>query len=159
ASGGSATLEAIGAGATLSLPALAGLGPLQNWLYLQAKQGGQLLLPALGSVTSTSQYLQVIADGTGSEIDLSGLTSLALQQGVLSVTNQATVLDPKLTSLTNVAVTLDGTGTMAVGQWTTLFSNGVEVTGGTPSLPTRPSAELASGGSATLEAIGAGATL
>ncbi len=99
---------------------MTGLGQLQTWLYLEAKQGGQLLLPALATVTSTSQYLQILADGAGSKIDLSDLTSLAVQQGDLTVTNQATVLDPKLTSLTNVSVTLDGTGTMAVSQWTTL---------------------------------------
>src|SRR6185312_149075 len=75
--GCSATLQATGAGATLSLPALTGLGQLPNWLYLKAVQGGHLLLPALASVTSTSQYLQIIADGTGSQIDLSALTDLS----------------------------------------------------------------------------------
>ncbi len=153
------SLEANGSGATLSLPALTGLGPLQTWLYLEAKQGGQLLLPALATVTSTSQYVQIIADGAGSQIDLSDLTSLAVQQGDLTVTNQATVLDPKLTSLTNVSVSLDGTGTMAVSQWTTLTDTSVEVTGGTTTLSSLTSISIPSGGGMTLEANGSGATL
>ena len=145
---------------TLSLPALTGLGPLQTWLYLEAKQGGQLLLPALATVTATSQYVQFIADGSGSQIALPDLTSLAVQQGDLSVTNQATVLDPKLTSLTNVTVSLDGTGTIAVGQWTTLNATSVEVTGGTTTLSSLTSVGTPSGdGSMYLEATGAGATL
>ncbi len=159
--GGSMTLEATTPGATLSLPALTSLGQLQNWLYLEAKQGGQLLLPALAAVTSTSRYLQVIADGSGSKIDLSGLTSLDVgNSGVLSVTNQATILDPKLTSLTDVAVTIDGTGTMAVGQWTTLVSSSVDVTGGTTTLSSLTSVSIPSGGGTiTLEATTPGATL
>ncbi len=53
-------LQATGTGATLSLPALTSLGSLQNWLYIEAKQGGQTLLPALDSLASNSDYLQIM---------------------------------------------------------------------------------------------------
>ena len=87
-------------------------------------------MAALDALASNSSDLQIDADGSGSKIDLSALTSLPVaNSGDLTVTNQATVLDPKLTSLTNVTVTLDGTGTIATSQWTTLNATSVEVTG------------------------------
>ena len=119
-----------------------------------------MLLPALTSVTATSQSLQILADGAGSKIDLSGLTSVASGNvSDLSVTNQATVLDPKLTSLTDMSVTIDGTGTMAVGQWTTLTTTSVEVTGGTTTLSGVTSVTLPNNESMVLQASGSGATL
>ena len=122
--------------------------------------GGQLLMPALSSVTATSQDVQILADGASSKIDLSGLTSLAPGNvGDLSVTNQATILDPKLTSLTDMSVTIDGTGTMAVGQWTTLTTTSVEVTGGTTTLSSVTSVTLPNNEGMVLEASGSGATL
>ncbi len=156
----SGAFEAIGTGSTLNLSSLTGLGQVTTILYLEASQGGHLLLPALTAVTATSQDIQILADGTGSKIDLSGLTSLAPgDAGELSVTNQATVLDPRLTSLTNVAVTIDGTGTMAVGQWTTLATTSVDVTGGTTTLSGVTEVSVASGEQAILQATGSGATL
>ena len=128
--------QATGTGATVNLPALTNLGSVQNWLYVEAKQGGQVLLPALDALASNSSYVQFDADGSGSKIDLSALTSLPVaNSGDLSVTNQATVLDPKLTSLTNVAVTLDGTGTIATSQWASLTRDSLTITGGTYSFP------------------------
>src|SRR5262249_10320830 len=114
---------------------------------------------ALTSLASNSNYLQFIADGSGSQIDISALASLPVaNSGYLSVTDQATILDPNLTSLTDVAVTIDGTGTMAVGQWTALDSSSVQVTGGTTTLSSLTNLSVVSGG-ATLQATGAGATL
>ncbi len=71
--------EATGPNAVLSLPALTSLGQLQDFLYLQATQGGQVLAPALTTITSPSQQeeaLQIYADGNGSEVNLSGLVSM-----------------------------------------------------------------------------------
>ena len=161
ASGEQAVLQATGSGATLSLPTLTSLGSLQATLYFKPSNGGQLLLPALSSVSSTNQHLQILAAGAGSEVDLSALTSLAPGfLGEFSVTDQATVLDPKLTSLTNEKVTLDGTGTMAVSQWTTLTDTSIDVTGGTTTLSGVTSVSIPSSGQpAILQATGSGATL
>ena len=124
--------QATGTGAAVSLPALTSLGSLQNWLYVQAKQSGQVLLAALDALASNSDYLQIDADGSGSKVNLSALTSLPVaNSGDLTVTNQATVLDPKLTSFTNVTVTLDGTGTIATSQWASLTRDSLTITGGT----------------------------
>ncbi|MGC1721870.1 MAG: hypothetical protein WA746_23020, partial [Isosphaeraceae bacterium] len=130
--------EATGAGAVLSLPALASLAPLQSYLHFQATQGGQVKAPALTSIGNPSQqaeYLQVYADGTGSEVDISGLTSLVVSTGSLTVTNQATVLDAGLTTLNGTSVTLDGTGTLAISQWTTLTSSSLTITAGSYTFP------------------------
>ena len=45
------------------------------------------------------------------------------------------MLDAKLTNLANVAVTLDGTGTIAIDQWTSLTSGSMTVTGGWYTFP------------------------
>ena len=130
--------EATGAGTVLSLPALASLAPLQSYLHFQATQGGQVKAPALTSIGNPSQqaeYLQVYADGTGSEVDISGLTSLVVSTGSLTVTNQATVLDAGLTTLNGTSVTLDGTGTLAISQWTTLTSSSLTITAGSYTFP------------------------
>ncbi len=131
--------QATGTGAIVNLPALTSLGSLQNWLYIEAKQGGQTLLPALDALASNSDYLQIDADGSSSKIDLSALTSLPVaNSGDLSVTNQATVLDPKLTSLTNVSVTLDGTGTIATSQWASLTDDSLTSPGARIASPESP---------------------
>ena len=124
-------IQASGAGATLSLPALTSLGSVQNWLYIQAEQGGQTLLPALDSLASNSDYIQIESDGATSKIDLSALASLPVaNSGYLTVTDHGTVLDPKLTSVTNVTVTLDGTGTIATSLWASLTRDSLTITGG-----------------------------
>ncbi len=125
--------QATGASATLSLPALASLGTVNNYLYVQALQGGQTDLLSLAAITSTSPYVQVESNGSGSTIKLSALTSFAGSSGYarLTVTASGTVLDGDLTSLGGVDVTLDGTGTLATSQWTSLTSGGaLTITGG-----------------------------
>ncbi len=135
------TWTAQGAGSTLSLPGLSGLGVIANpsdTLTVRALQGGRVNLSALAAIGIISSGVQFQADGSGSLIDLSALTTFdsAWSQpyfavsASLSVTNQASVLDPRLTSLDNVAVTLDGTGTMAIGQWASLTDGSLTVTGG-----------------------------
>ena len=72
------------------------------------------------------------AEGSGSLIDLSSLAAFTPGGGSnwLTVESQATVLDPNLKNLQDVAVTLDGTGTMATNQWVSLTGGGLTVTGG-----------------------------
>ncbi len=63
-------LEATGPNAVLSLPALTSLGPLKDYLYFQAAQGGQVLAPALTTIASPTQaapeYIEIDADGADS---------------------------------------------------------------------------------------------
>ncbi len=99
--------EATCANAVLSLPALTSLGYLQSYLHFQATQGGQVLASALTTLAgpAKSYYVQVYADGTSSEVDLSDLTSLIVSTGYLTVTDGGTVLDPNLTAFANVTIT------------------------------------------------------
>ncbi|MDE2506875.1 MAG: hypothetical protein KGM43_06665, partial [Planctomycetota bacterium] len=129
--------QTYGSTSVLSLPNLTTLGILESYLHLQAQYGGQTELPVLTGVNSTSsrvQYLQVYADGSGSSIDLSSMTSDNAAYGYFQVTSQATVLDPLLTSFTNVNVTLDGTGTLATSQWASLTGGSLTISGGTYTL-------------------------
>ena len=129
--------EATGANAVLSFPALTSLGNLQFYLIFQAMQGGQVLAPALTTIGSPSQAdecLDTYASGTNSEVDLSGLDSLDVTIGHLTVTDSGTVLYGNLTSLDNMYVTLDGTGTLAIDQWTSFTAGSITITGGTYTL-------------------------
>ncbi len=74
--------------------------------------------------------MSIQASGSGSVIDVSGLTSFGTYNGLLSVTQSGTVLDTGLTSLNNVTVQLDGTGTLAVSQWQSLTNGGLTISGG-----------------------------
>ena len=48
----------------------------------------------------------------------------------LQVTDGATVLAPKLTSLNEVTVILDGSGTIAYSQWASLTNGALTIEGG-----------------------------
>ena len=129
--------EATGANSVLSFPALTSLGNLQSTLVFQATQGGRVLDSALTTIASPSQadeYLEIYADGTNSEVDVSGLDSLDVTIGYLRVIDSGTVLDGNLTSLDNMNVTLDGTGTLAIDQWTSFTASSITITGGTYTL-------------------------
>ncbi len=81
-------------------------------------------------MTDNTTYLQIDAEGTGSEIDLSGLTTFDVTLGYLTAIDHGTVLDPSLTSLDGVNVYLDGTGTLAVSQWTSLDDGSINISAG-----------------------------
>jgi RHS repeat-associated protein len=123
---------------------------------LHVSTGGSLTLPGL---TSYASYATFSADGIGSDLDLSaltqvtqsgywfvnathggevklsGLTSLVSTQGVyITDTSSSTLLDPKLTSLSGVTVTLDGTDTQVANAWTKFYNGSFNVTGGSYSL-------------------------
>ena len=128
-----AVLEASGTNSVLSLPALVSLSQLQSALDIQASQGAQILLPSVTSIDNTNQnvFVDVSADGPGTTIDLSGVTSYDSTASEFSVTNGATVLASKLTSLNDLTVYLDGSGTLATNQWTSLTDCVMNITGGT----------------------------
>ncbi|MHB1558088.1 MAG: RHS repeat-associated core domain-containing protein, partial [Isosphaeraceae bacterium] len=104
-----------GAGTSLSVPSLTGLGVDNSILQIQALQGGQILLPQLATIGIASPYVQIESDGTagsggsGSFIDLSSLISFAgnPSYALLQVTNGASVADPLLQSFSDVSLTLD----------------------------------------------------
>ncbi len=137
---GTITFEASGTGSTLSLPALTSVemtaGNNGN-TNLEALGGGQLLLHALTTLSNSGiNALAVKSDGSGSEVDISALTSFTTDNsaGQLTVTNSGEVLDGDLTTMSGVNVSLDGTGTVATSQWASITSGGITVTGGTYSL-------------------------
>src|SRR5262249_5005233 len=122
------------AGSKLSLALLNTLG--QVALRIWAFKGGEVDLPMLATITSTSQALKNVdieAAAAGSKIDLSGLTSFTaatVLPSASTVTTQATSPDPKLTTFNGVAVTLDGTGVVSTSQWTSLVNGFLTQTGG-----------------------------
>ena len=132
--------EATGVGSSLALVHLSTVGVLQRQHYwnLEANQGGSLSLPALTSIVSSSgtyDDVQISADGSGSTLNLSNLTTLSTtDDSTLAATNQATLQDDKLTNLNGINVTLDGTATIATSQWGTLTNGSLIVTGGSYSL-------------------------
>ncbi len=134
--GGDWYLEASGAGSTLDLPNLTTIGTLTgSTLHIEAMQGGQVGLPKLNSISNT-RPVQFTADGGGSQIDLSALTTFDGYpgNGALDATDGATVDDGNLTSLDEITVTLDGTGSLATAQWSTFTHGAINATGGTPNL-------------------------
>jgi len=135
------TLEASGAHSVLSLPDLTSIAVQATYpeqVNVQASSGGDVSMPMLSQVSAS---LVVQSTGSGSVVDLSGLTDFSAQLdvysslGALTVTDQGTVLDPELTSLSIVSVTLDGTGTLATDQWTSLTSSTLTIEGGSYSFP------------------------
>ncbi len=94
--------------------------------------GGLLSLPIL---TTIAGYYgaSITVEGSLSQIDLPDLNSFSPTYSgysSLSVTQLATVVDPLLTTMNYVDVTLDGTGTIAVRPWQTLTGGSLDITGG-----------------------------
>ena len=119
-------LQASGTGSVLSFPKLATV-TLNGASYdavaqIQALSGGDVELPGLTQLSGGPVQLE--SDGTGSKLNISGVTSFTQTSGLeyasssLQATHGGTVSDAKLTSLENVDLTLDGTGTIATSQIT-----------------------------------------
>ena len=134
-----ATLEATGTGSLLSLPNLATLSgdttQYSSLVQVQALAGGDVELPKLTTISGGPVTLE--SDGTHSKLNVSALTSFTENNvnqryySGLQVTNQATVLDSVLATMTEVNLTLDGTGTESLNQITTLTAGTVTMSGGT----------------------------
>ena len=169
------TLDAYGLGVhvtangstTVAGDALSGAG-------LYAESGATLSLPHLSSSVSNGTFQ---ADGRGSVLDLSGLTTLTQQVGGginayvggeinlshltsltgtngISLTDGGTILDGKLTSLNGVSASLDGTDKLVANYWTSFTNGNLTVWGGSYSLPGLTDVDgsnlFARGGSLTL---------
>jgi fibronectin-binding autotransporter adhesin len=130
----SSTFQASGTGSLLALPALTSLA-ISGQCSILTSQGGHIDLSGLPSLSSSSGDFAITADGSNSRIDLSHATSLSTAgTSYLDVSNQGTILDGRLTTLTTVNLYLDGTGTLADSQWTSLTYSSLNVSGGSSSL-------------------------
>ncbi|MFI5460129.1 MAG: RHS repeat-associated core domain-containing protein [Isosphaerales bacterium] len=122
--------QASGTGSVLSLFNLATV-TLNGATYdavaqIQALSGGDVELPGLTQLSGGPVQLE--SDGTGSKLNISGLTSLQQAGGFytfssLQATRGGTVSDAKLTSLKDVDLTLDGKGAIATSQITSYTAN------------------------------------
>lgn len=131
----------VAGGGNLTLPGVMSYSNSYDYLFnnslkvVDTDSGGTLDLPNLQTISGAQPTL-VAASGPLSQIDLPALTSFSTAYsyyGVpssLSVTQGATVADGSLNSLTDVNVTLDGTGTLAITQWMTLTEGSLAITGG-----------------------------
>ena len=126
-------LQSSGTGSSLTLAALTGFtGTTNSDVEIKALAGGQLSFPAATSATSNDLWF--IADGASSLLNLAAMTSLTTSNGQFQVTNSATLIDTKLTTINDVTMTLDGTGAVATSQWTNLADDTIDITGGAYSL-------------------------
>jgi hypothetical protein len=161
-------LQASGARSVLNLPNLTNLTETNSndnsITQIQALSGGDVELPGLTQLTGGP--LQLESDGSGSVLDIGGVTRFQQTSGLnsynssLQATDGGTVDDAKLTTLTDVNLTLDGTGTIATDQIATYtadaYTFGVfSLTGGSLDLKgltndQGASFEVSSGGSLTL---------
>ena len=73
------TFQATGTSSTLNLPALATLGNMSGRWTVQALAGGTLNLSSLAVINQPNAPLTFQADGVGSQLDLSSLTSFTCQ--------------------------------------------------------------------------------
>ena len=117
------TFQATGTGSTLNLPVLATLGNMSGGRWtVKAMAGGTLDLSGLAVINQPNAPLTFQTDGAGSRLDLSALTSFTCQNyyAGFAVTHSGTVMANNLTSFSGVEITLDGSGTIATSQWSTL---------------------------------------
>ena len=115
-------------------------------------------MPAL--TTDKGGATRILAQGTGSVVDLSALTNLTSDQSgndsALQATQGGQIKSPNLTSLSDVLLTIDGTGTQDTAQ-ITAFTNGIAtVSGGAADFSgmidvTGSSFTLSGGGTANLD--------
>ena len=157
-----ATWQATGAGSLLSLTKLTTItedtGSYSSRTQIQALSGGDVELPKLTTISGGPVQLE--SDGSGSTLNINMLTSIqgnASQQyySGLQATNHGTVTDAALTTLKQANLTLDGTGTVSLGQIATLSGGTVSVSGGTIAL----SGLTAADGSSFLVSGGASLTV
>ncbi len=132
--------EATGTGSVLNLPALAeisesGVAYYYTPMIIEAAAGGKVSLPALLTI-DTSGFdapVSIEADGSGSEVDVSAMTTYAqgMTVAIIAATNGGKIdLNKALTSLSYVNLELDGTGSLPVGQFTSITDGDITVLGG-----------------------------
>ena len=117
------TFQADGAGSVLSLSALTTVTQQSGW-FVTASNGGDVSLSGLTTLSSTQGvYFNAL---TGGQLDLGGLTSLGGTPPagtIITDTGGSTILAGNLNTVSDVDVTVDGTGTWATNSITNA-SNG-----------------------------------
>ena len=85
------TFEATGVNSTLDLSALTTLGSMSNYWHADALAGGTVNLSGLTTINQPNAGVQFTADGSGSRLNLSALTSFTGDGGnsTFEVTNRA----------------------------------------------------------------------
>ena len=166
-SGYSTTLQASGANSVLSLPDVTTwegsvycCGNGGTVAQVSAVSGGEVSLAGL--TTDTGGSTHILAQGSGSVVDLPALINLTSDQGGNSSALQATqggqIESPNLTSLSDVSLTIDGTGTQDTAQIASFAGGTLSVSGGSPSFAGLSSIDgsgvyVSSGVSLTLPAV------
>jgi fibronectin-binding autotransporter adhesin len=151
ATGGGTSFEATGAtvidgasvfaqdGGSLTLPGLTSYTTSSTTALSVDGAGSMLNLDALTSIVVQGGAELDLSATDGGNLDLSGLTNTSLQGlGGANVTDtggSAIQLNSSFTVLTGINLTLDGTGTIATGQWTSFTNGSVTITGGSYTLP------------------------
>ena len=159
---GGTTLEAGGTGSILALPAYTTLQGATGYndYQVDATGGGEVDLSKL--TADSGGRVQFYADGTGSTIDLSGLSQLfsdAVYNSSIDAENGATVRMPLLTTLNRVDLTVNGSSTVDTKQIASYSYGTLTVSGGaTPDFSGLATIGTANGGT-TLEAGGTGSIL
>ena len=154
------TFEATGVNSVLDLSALTTLGSMSGYWHAEALAGGTVNLSGLTTINEPNAGVQFTADGSGSQLNLSALTSFTEDGGnsTFEVTDSATAMASSLTTFSGLQITLDGTGMIATSQWTTLTSSSLTITGGAYTLPsltdiTLTSLQLSGGATLSLPAL------
>ena len=161
------TLEATGAGSTLTLANLAsvtrpGFNNYPAWTQFEALAGGTVTFSALQTINTGTVVLE--SDGTGSTLNVAALTSFTETNGwtysTLQASNGGTVDDSNLASLSSVNLNVAGPGEdLTLAGLTSYDSGNITVSGGASlSLP-GITGYTGNTTTTTLEATGTGSTL
>jgi len=118
-------------GGTLSLPNLKSYS--SNGVFEADGTGSVLDVSALATLTQSGGWS--IDASNGGKLKLNGLTALTSVHGIIiQESSGSTLLDPNLTILSGVKVTLGGTDTQVASSWTTFTGGSLTLTGGSLSL-------------------------
>ena len=159
-------IRVTGAGSRFSLPNIDTITGQQNFgddILFDALQGGVIELGTMvAALTVPSGAVRFQADGTGSQIDLTNLTSF---QGYLNATDPGfvtgqggTLLVPNLATIGTANIRTDHTSSVTFSALTTASSAFLSAAGGTISTPllaslTHGSVTLTDGGSVNLTSV------
>ena len=133
---------------------------MSGYWHAEALAGGTVNLSGLTTINEPNAGVQFTADGSGSQLNLSALTSFTEDGGnsTFEVTNGATVHDEQPDHLQRSPNHPRRYGQIATSQWTTLTSSSLTITGGAYTLPsltdiTLTSLQLSGGATLSLPAL------
>ena len=129
---GHSYLEASGTGSLLDLTSVTSLSsnPAGNWTYLRSLAGGQVLMPQVSTITQ-GYCFELRAEGDGSLLDLSSLTTIAASRADITASSGGTI-DASLATLRRVNWHLYTTGTIDTSLVSEFSEGTLRVHGGNP---------------------------